>query len=133
MPIIIALANITPLLPPKLKDAIAGPGHRPANPHPIPKNTEPIIRSRSIPAVFVAGNLSAVRGVRTRVAFQAIAIGSIAPPITKAKVGSHSPNMSNQPCTFLVSVMPDMIKPRPNKAPETKLINMRIKWLLKNV
>jgi hypothetical protein len=66
---IIALANTTPLLPPKLKDAIAGPRPRPDTPHPIPKNTEPIMRSRSILAVFDSGNLSAVRGVRICVAF----------------------------------------------------------------
>ena len=33
-----------PLKPPKLNEAIAGPGHRPDNPQPAPKHIPPIIK-----------------------------------------------------------------------------------------
>ena len=48
MPTSIAKTNKALWAPPKPKDAIAGPGHKPANPHPTPKSTDPSIKSLSI-------------------------------------------------------------------------------------
>tara|TARA_B000000557_G_scaffold204347_1_gene169810 strand:+ start:461 stop:613 length:153 start_codon:yes stop_codon:yes gene_type:complete len=48
MPKSIAKTNKALWLPPKPKEAIAGPGHKPANPHPTPKSTDPSIKSRSM-------------------------------------------------------------------------------------
>ena len=57
MPMIIAPANTTPLLPPKLKDAIAGPGHRPANPQAVVRIRGYPITSNK-PKVFFAIGVS---------------------------------------------------------------------------
>ena len=45
MPQIIAKENIIPWVPPNPNEAIAGPGHKPDKPPPIPKRTDPIMRS----------------------------------------------------------------------------------------
>src|SRR3546814_3146062 len=49
---------------------------------------------------------------------QATAMTSTAPPITKAGVGSQSPNTSRKPRTRCGSVIPDTVRPMPNRKPE---------------
>lgn len=98
MPEIIAIRKITPFDSPKLKDAIAGPGHRPAKPQPTPKSTDPIISGWLISLLIRGGIAHPVKVFsRLLMIFQAKNIGMIAPPITKVRVGSQSPNISNHP------------------------------------
>ena len=127
MPQIMAKANITPWVPPNPNEAIAGPGHKPAKPHPIPKRTEPIMRSRLISELGGSGNLSSNIGFRPSEYFQAKNIGTMAPPITKASVGSQSPNTSSHPCTFEVSVIPENNSPMPKREPDIKLVKPLIR------
>ncbi len=106
---------------------MAGPGHRPTNPQPAPNRTEPRISPRSSSGRAGAGNVPQVTGWRVLVMRHATNMGRIAPPMTKASVGSHAPKISSQPCTFWVSVIPDSNSPAPKSAPDSKAINNRIR------
>ena len=88
----------TPPPPPKLSEAMAGPGQSPASAQPAPNSTEPITRFGPTSRAGGGGNEPPITGPRRRAATrQATAIGMIAPPITKASVGSQSPNTSSHP------------------------------------
>ena len=132
IPKIIAKTNSAPWLLPKLKEATAGPGHKPAKPQPIPKRADPIMRSRLISELGGAGNLSQNNGFRPCEYFQAKNIGTIAPPITNASVGSQSPNTSSHPCTFEVSVIPENKSPIPKRDPEIKAVKTLIRLYSKH-
>ena len=127
MPQSIAKTNTMPWLSPKPREAKAGPGHKPARPHPIPKSTEPIIRSGFILELWGSGNLSPNIGFRPFEYLHAKNMGTMAPPITKASVGSQLPNKSNHPCTFEVSVMPENNSPMPKREPDMKLVKPLIR------
>ena len=47
-----------PLKPPKLTEAIAGPGHRPDNPQPAPKHIDPTIKGLLISVLVGGGKFS---------------------------------------------------------------------------
>jgi hypothetical protein len=132
IPKIIAKTNSAPWLLPKLKEATAGPGHKPAKPQPIPKRADPIMRSRLISELGGAGNSSPNNGFRPCEYFQAKNIGTIAPPITNASVGSQSPNTSSHPCTFEVSVIPENKSPIPKRDPEIKAVKTLIRLYSKH-
>ena len=106
---------------------MAGPGHRPARPQPSPKRMEPVIRRRSNSVAGISGKDPPITGVRDLVICHAIAMGIIAPPITKASVGSHLPNRSRKPCTLFVLVMPESRRPAPNSPPESTAKRIRIR------
>src|SRR6056300_960941 len=127
MPPNIAAKKIHKDIPPKLRDAIAGPGHRPAVAQPAPNRTDPTTRLRPNFGSGFAGNDPPTTGVRPFVYAHASAIGIIAPPITKANVGSHAPKTSSQPWTLAVLVIPDTNKPPPKNKPATKAIIFRIR------
>ena len=124
-----AMASIkpSPLVPPKLSEAIAGPGHSPAIPQPAPKNIDPMTSWRLNSGAAPEFCATAGCGLRALTIRHATAIGTIAPPITKAKVGSHAPKISSQPWTLSVFVMPDTHSPMPNRAPLRSANKIRIR------
>jgi hypothetical protein len=89
MPTIIAKKNkITPE-PPKPNAAMEGPGHNPANAHPMPNNTDPVTNGTSILLLVGIEKFKSNNGVFFAVMTQATLMGIMAPAITKAKVGSQ--------------------------------------------
>ena len=106
--------------------AMAGPGHRPTRPQPMPNRAAPPIRRASIGNVAGVWNCSAMIGVeRRRTTSQAIAIGRIAPAMTKARVGSQAPATSRNARTRAGSIMPETARPAPNSVP---LTSERMPW-----
>ena len=90
--------NINPCHPPKLNEAIAGPGHKPDRPQPIPNIIDPMISGLFNFCSVFSGNLSVKIGFFILfVMFQVIAIGIIAPECTYACVGSQFPYISSDP------------------------------------
>ena len=87
-------------------------------PQPMPNKAAPPIRRR----VDRRGGgrvelFGRDRGRATPHDDQAIAIGSIAPPMTNAKVGSHAPATSRNARTRAGSIMPETARPAPNSVP----------------
>ena len=102
---------------------MAGPGQRPANAHPMPNKTDPTSNLKSIFLFDGIEKFKSSNGTFLAVIAHAAVIGIIAPPITKANVGSHWPNISSQPCTFAVSVIPEIKRPPPKSKPDIKDTN----------
>ena len=117
------------LVCPAAIETSAGPGQNPAKPQPAPNKTAPITKGRS--TLLAVGKCNAPPKKVTSL-FLANAKENIpttlAPPMTKAKEGSQGPKRSKNPSTLLGSVMPERIKPTPNKRPtKNSLIRCCIK------
>jgi len=97
-----------------------GPGHNPANAHPMPNNTDPVTNGTSILLLAGIEKFKSNNGAFFAVMTQATLMGIMAPAITKAKVESQWPKISSQPCTFAVSVIPDIKRPLPNSEPDKR-------------
>ncbi len=111
-------------------EAIAGPGHRPASPQPIPNSAAPLTSRPVMSEVAGRWYSRSANGFAVRARTnQAAAMTSIAPPMTKASVGSQSPNKSRKPRTRAGFIMPDSARPKPKIAPDSKAINARITML----
>jgi hypothetical protein len=98
---------------------MAGPGHRPARPHPNPNRTPPSI---SLSSIFLfLGMLNSL--VHAGAFFlEAIAkpgtASAIAPPITSIKLGSKLARVADRnPDTFAARRMPLTVRPRPKVNP----------------
>src|SRR3546814_5085110 len=119
MPTSMAATNGMACTGDRASDATAGPGHRPATPQPTPNTTAPVSRCGSRSDLSGNENVSPNTGLAMRAwNRQATAMTSTAPPITKASVGSQSPNTSRKPRTRCGSVIPDTVRPMPNRKPE---------------
>ena len=112
----------------KAKDDIAGPGHNPADPQPMPNNEDPTINLVSI--FFTSGiekdwanNGFTLFLVKKKNGELTI----IAPIITNINDGSHCPNKSKKPRTLAGFVMFDTVNPKPKITP---LINEIILFIL---
>lgn len=61
---------------------------------------------------------------------QAMAIGTMAPAMTKASVGSQGPSRSRNARTRIGSVIPETARPAPNSVPQRRAMSARIKAFL---
>ena len=92
-----------------------------------PLSSFPLCLSSLAQHRVTSNNLFPKIGFRPCEYFQAKNIGTIAPPITNARVGSQSPNTSSHPCTFEVSVIPENNSPIPKRDPEIKAVKALIR------
>jgi len=106
----------------KNKLAMAGPGHNPFNPHPIPKNTDPIISLLSMSLVLGILNFPLNSGFfRFKMRLNDTKLNNTAPNKTNTKVGSHDPKTSKNPTTLFGSIIEDTDRPTEKRRPAKKL------------
>ena len=102
-------------------EEIAGPGQNPTTPHPMPKRIDPKIRLISI--FFEEGKIIFFVKIKFCLFLKKNRRGEvikIAPPITKARDGSHIPNMSKKLITLAGLVILEIVKPVPKITPLMK-------------
>ena len=116
-----AMTTMTALGLPVPIDVIAGPGQKPAKPQPAPNKRLPITRRLSIMS-DVGKRIAPPKKlvVRFFAKRNATMATKIAPPITKARDGSHVPVMSRKPITFAGLVIPAKMSPMPKIKPTKK-------------
>src|SRR5713226_4263571 len=91
----------------------------------MPNSTAP--RINRISSTVCAGVLNAgdSSGARRRAAMaKPIAATGTAPPMTKARLGSHAPARSRKPITFAGLIICEIVRPSPNTSPETRAARM---------
>ena len=100
--------------------AIAGPGHSPASPQPIPNITLPAIRRVSISDLSGTTNLSANIGFALFITNgNPMPVTATAAIITNSKVASQLPKRSRNPTTRVGLIISDTHNPRTKIIPET--------------
>ena len=111
----------------KDKAEIAGPGHNPTKPQPIPNKLAPTIKflSKSFLDGIINCGVSIGRDFLLKIKYRGEKV-IIAPSITKISEGSHSLNIFKKPITFSGFTIPEMVNPRPNIKPEIREINFVI-------
>lgn len=105
----------------KEMDAIAGPGHNPISPQPIPNNKDPTTSLESISVKVGQENVSANHGFLLCLTKEKKgALTAMAPIITNARDGSQLLVIFKKLITFSGLVMPEIVNPKPKTKPETK-------------
>jgi len=108
---------------------MAGPGHKPIRPQPIPKIEAPKINFESILVNVGRENVSHNIGFCLFLLKKNIGVvTNKAPPMTKISEGSHAPKIFKKPNTFSGLIMPDTVKPNPKiipAIPEANLVFMK--------
>ena len=95
---------------------MAGPGHNPTAPQPIPNKEAPKINFESILLFSGIEKFSAKKGLFLKKNKKGILI-KIPPAITKINDGSQLPNKFKKPRTFSGFVMLEIVNPIPNIIP----------------
>jgi hypothetical protein len=95
---------------------MAGPGHNPTAPQPIPNNDAPIISFESMILFCGIEKLFANKGLFLKKDKKGILI-KIPPAMTKTKDGSQLPNKFKKPKTFSGFVILEVVNPIPNMIP----------------
>lgn len=133
IPASIDATNINALGCPAAALTTAGPGQKPESPQPMPKTRLPISKPLSSP-VTEDSCIGAPNKLRLRflATVKAAAPISTAPPMTNARDGSQAPAKSRKPMTFDGSVMPEMIRPKPNNRPTRKALRFNMVIALSN-
>ncbi len=107
------------------RDAIAGPGHKPTKPQPIPKMIAPKIRETPSLFVFGVSNCPDNSGFSLfKMYLKEISVVVVAEANTKSKLGSQFPKISRKLMIFCGLIISDMARPKPNKKPK----NMEIRF-----
>lgn len=108
---------------------IAGPGHSPASPQPIPNITDQMINFLSITPDFFQGKcqVSQIMGLFLLESKKCPGIDTrSAPNITKSNVGSQFPKTSKNHCTRAGEIISERASPNPNSKPATRVIDSEI-------
>ena len=110
------------------RDAIAGPGHKPTKPQPIPKMIAPKIREAPSLFLFAVSKWSDNTGFSLfKMYLKEISVVVVAEASTKSKLGSQFPKISKKLRIFCGLIISDMARPKPNKKPkniETRFFNI---------
>src|SRR6056297_890147 len=98
----------------------AGPGQKPPRPQPVPNSTAPVSSRESRSVRFGRRNSVSKKGRERLRVSQAKpgAVTAMAPPMTKARLGSQVPNRSRKFSTLAGLDMPGTIRPKPKIRPE---------------
>ncbi len=114
----------------KAIEEIAGPGHKPANPHPAPKKTEPIINFLSISLLVEIEKFELNNGLSLFLNKWNNGVETIrAPIITKASEGSHASKIFKKPKTFAGLIISETTRPMPKIIPQNNDTILFIKYL----
>ena len=110
------------------REAIAGPGHKPTKPQPMPKMIDPKIRETPSLFFFGVSNWCDNTGFSLfKMYLKEISVVVVAEANTKSKLGSQFPKISKKLRIFCGLIISDMASPKPNKKPkkiETRFFNI---------
>ncbi len=132
IPAIIATTNSAASATGRPSEANAGPGQYPAMPQPIPNSAEPATSGTSMSRRVGRSSRVSNSGLpRLMMSGNRLAVTANAPPMTSARLGSHTPKTSRKPTIFCGLVIPASTSPNPNRAPLNRAPKSRFTLVLR--